>query len=131
TGHSPNAARLLASGVATSFLAKVRHDATARTLSLQAQIQDEITSLSSRIYRLQQGPQNAATLEKLAALRSARAALSGQYAVLVSNGAAQAGSVALPSPPYASSVPIRPRKLLNLIGAFLVGLLVGCALAWL
>jgi capsular exopolysaccharide synthesis family protein len=131
TGHSPAAASALARAVATSFLSKVKTDARARTLAQQAQLQDEITALSSQIYSLRLTPQNAATVEKLAALRSARSALSAQYAVLVSNGAAQAGSVAMPSPPYAASSPIRPRKLLNLIGAVLFGLLLGCGLAWL
>ncbi|MGZ4308999.1 MAG: polysaccharide biosynthesis tyrosine autokinase [Gaiellaceae bacterium] len=131
TAHSPRAARVLANDVARGFIDKVKSDAKARTANQLAEIQNQITSLSHQIFLLTRAPQNEATIEKLAALRSARAALSAQYAALVSQGAQQAGSVGLPSPPYASSSPISPRKLLNLIGAVLVGLLIGCGLAWL
>ncbi len=132
-GPSPAAATRLANDVASGFLRKVQEDAARRTAKQQKQIQDEIIRLSGQIFTLEQSPQanNGAIVEQLGALRSARAALSGQYAVLVSNAANQAGSVAMPSPPYASSIPVRPRKILNILGGVLVGLLIGCGLAWL
>jgi len=132
-GPSPLAATRLAKDVASGFLRKVQEDARSRTEKQQTQIQDAITRLSGRIFTLQQSPEANSTsiLEKVAALRSARNALSGQYAVLVSNAANQAGSVDMPSRPYASSIPVRPRKVLNVLGGVLVGLLIGCGLAWL
>src|SRR5207244_10934103 len=49
----------------------------------------------------------------------------------IANGIQQSQSVKIPAPPTASSSPVRPRPLLNLVAGVLLGLLAGIALSWL
>jgi receptor protein-tyrosine kinase len=131
-GSSPQRARRLANEVAHAFIDTVGRDAAQRSATAEQQLRAQIATLDTQIDRLRTAsPNSGTTAEQLQSLRSARTALTNQLSDVVANGIAQGGSVALPSPPYASSSPIRPRPLLNVIAGVLLGLLVGVGLAWL
>jgi capsular exopolysaccharide synthesis family protein len=133
TGSSPDNARQLANDTANAFLLAIKKNANSRTSDLQSEIQARIAALSSEIQKLRNGPNAASrsTSEQLASLRGARSALTSQLAAVVASAIEAGGSTALTAPPTASSSPIQPRPLLNLVAGVLLGLFVGFGLAWL
>jgi capsular exopolysaccharide synthesis family protein len=133
TGSSPNDARRLASEAATAFLASIKKNANTRTSDLQSEIESKIADLSSQIDKLARSPNANRTniSEQLDSLRGARSALTSQLATVIANAIEAGGSTTLTAPPTASSSPIRPRPLLNLVAGILLGLSVGFGLAWL
>ena len=130
-GDSPEAAASLAGDVADGFVEYIQNTATQRSQRQQEELQERISSLGEEIEELRGRADDPAVAEQLEALRTARAALAGQVANIVANGIQEGGSVQLSSPPTASSTPVSPRPLLNLLTAILLGLLLGVGLAWL
>lgn len=128
TGPSPEAARRVADGVSTAFVRYVGRQAATASRAQQSQIQKQLSLLSKRIRVLARNPTTNA--EDLTSLRSARASLQTQLAGIVASGIAEGGSVRLTAPASASSAPIRPRPLLNLLAGLVLGLLIGIGLAW-
>jgi capsular exopolysaccharide synthesis family protein len=120
---SPIRARAIAGGVAHAFLRFVQSESTTRTNELQTQIQSRIHDLDVRIGAGGLG-------QTVQSLRGARAELEKQLAALVAGQIAAGVSVSLAGPPTGSSSPVKPRPTLNLIAGILVGLLLGCLLAW-
>jgi len=133
TGSSPDEARRLASDAANAFLLAIKRNANTRTSDLQSEIGSRIADLSSQIEKLRNGPNASSTSvsEQLISLRGARSALTAQLATVVASAIEVGGSTTLTAPPTASSSPIQPRPLLNLVAGSLLGLVFGFGLAWL
>ncbi len=132
-GDSPGQAQRLASQVANAFLVTLQRDALQQSTAQQEEIQRIIGDFSRRIERLENGPNagSPAVTEEVASLRAARDALTRQSATLVANGVARGASATLTARPSASSAPVRPRPVLNVIAGVLLGLLTGVGLVWL
>jgi len=133
TGSSPADARQLATDAANAFLLAIKENANTRTSDLQSEIESRIADLSSQIEKLRTGSNaNSASIsEQLASLRGARSALTSQLAAVVASAIEAGGSTTLTAPATASSSPIQPRPLLNLVAGVLLGLFAGFGLAWL
>lgn len=131
TGPSPASAQRLGSQAAEAFLKELQNEASSQTARQQSQIQATITSLSARIASLERSPTatEASTAAQIRSLQASRQALITQSASLVANALARGSSATLSAPPVASSSPISPRTLLNLIGGVLIGLVIGVGLA--
>lgn len=131
-GDFPAEAQRLASQVANAFLTTLQRDALRQSTAQQQEIQKIIADFSNRIERLESGAtgDSRAVAEQIASLRAARNALTRQSATLVANGVAQGASATLTAQPSASSDPVRPRPVLNVIAGALLGLLVGVGLVW-
>src|SRR5581483_504338 len=127
---SPDLARRLAADVSSAFLWTYRHDSGIRASAQQRAIQAQITALGNEIERLSSSGK-AGDRERAASLRLARAALTQQLATLVANNIQQAASISLTAPATASSSPVKPRPMLNLLAGIMLGLLLGVFLAWL
>lgn len=121
---SPQMARSLASSVGKAFVRAVQTSSVQRTAQMQTQIQSLIQSLDGRIAA-------GGSAQTLDSLRGARAELEKQLAALVAGQIAAGASVSLAGPATGSSASVKPRPKLNLIAGVLVGLLLGCLLAWL
>ena len=130
-GDSHQEAAALSGDVARGFVSYVQSLAGERSERQQEELQARISSLGEQIEGLRGRAGDPAVAEQLEALRTARAALAGQVANIVANGIQEGGSVQLSAPPTASSTPISPRPLLNLVTAILLGLMIGVGLAWL
>src|SRR5581483_10932459 len=121
-----------------SFLAKIRPRVAhgrytvsdLQSLVGARAIQAQITALGNEIERLSSSGK-AGDRERAASLRLARAALTQQLATLVANNIQQAASISLTAPATASSSPVKPRPMLNLLAGIMLGLLLGVFLAWL
>lgn len=133
TGSSPGDARRLANEAAKAFLASIKTNANTRTSVLQSEIESRIADLSSQIEKLGRGPNanSPSVTEQLDSLHGARSALISQLAAVVTSAIEAGGGTTLTAPPTASSNPIQPRPLLNLVAGILLGLLAGFGLAWL
>ena len=123
-GPSPDEARRLAVDVTRAFLDSVRAQANASSQQQQKALQEKIASVTAQIRRT-------GSPSELDSLRGARSSLQAQLANVIANGIQQSQSVKIPAPPTASSSPVRPRPLLNLVAGVLLGLLAGIALSWL
>lgn len=131
TGPSPQAAQLVAQQVAAGFLAQLRTSAAARTTQLQTQDEQTIATLSTEIANLQAAPASVANAQQLTSLKASLQALITQNEALVASGLAQGTSATLTAAPVAGQDPISPRRSLNVIGGFILGLVLGVALAYL
>lgn len=127
TATSPDAARALAGAVTSQFVRSVRASSRAATASLQAAIENQILALNTRIAAARASKKT----DQLNALLEAQKALSAQQAQLLSNGLLNGFSLRREGPATASSEPIRPRPLLNVVAGALVGVLLGIMLTWL
>ncbi len=123
---SPDLARLLDSDVANAFVKSVATDAAKRAAAQKSQIEAQISQLTGELASL-----GSSDAERSQSLRLARAALTQQLAQIEASGIAQANSVTLTAPPTASSAPVKPRPILNILAGVLLGLLLGVGLAWL
>jgi capsular exopolysaccharide synthesis family protein len=123
-GPTPNEAQRLANDLSRAFVSAIRTEAQQRSAQQQQQLQQRIKSITTQISR----SKSAADID---ALRGARSQLQAQLADVVATGIQQGESASVPSPPTASSVPVKPRPLVNLIAGFMLGLLAGIGLAWL
>jgi capsular exopolysaccharide synthesis family protein len=130
-GPTPADARNLANGVADAFVAYVQNGARSSSDSEQGKLRAQMTTVSKEIDALERGTQTASKTEQLSSLRSARGALQAQLATLIASGIEQGGSIRVAAPATASSTPVSPRPLLDLLAGILLGLLVGVGLAWL
>lgn len=124
TGPSPAEAQQLAADVAQAYKREAKSEASLRSSSQQAELQAQIAAVTAKIRR-------ASSASDLEALRGAQSSLQGQLANIIAAGIQEGQSVGLTAPPTASSAPIRPRPVLNLIAGILLGLLAGIALSWL
>lgn len=133
TGPSPAAAQRLGTKTAEAFIAELQSEAGSQAARQQAQIQTTIAQLSGKIDSLRETANSTVppTSEQISALEASRQALITQNASLVVDSLARGASATLSAPPVASSSPIRPRTMLNVIGGILVGLVIGVGLAWL
>jgi len=131
-GSSPSEARKVAMDVANAFVETVRSDALKNLAKQQGQIQQQIASITTRIGALRRsGSAKAGVSEQLTSLRATRADLTRQLATVVANGIARAGNVHTAAAPVASTAPVRPRPILNIAVAMMLGLVAGFAIAWL
>jgi capsular exopolysaccharide synthesis family protein len=121
-------AQALANGVARVFVDTVRGDAARRAQSQQRQLEGRISALTGEIDELQGA---GGEEEELASLRSARDALNDQFATLIANGVSRDGSISVVASADLPTTPIKPRPLLNLVVAALLGLMFGFGVAWL
>lgn len=130
---SPEAATRLANDVLAQFLALVQRQANQQSQKLQSQLQEKISAFTRQIEALTRGSgaNGPGVGEQLATLRGARAGLIQQQQQLLALGLLAGGSLSLAAPPHASSAPVSPRPVLNLVAGALVGLLVGIGLAYL
>jgi succinoglycan biosynthesis transport protein ExoP len=131
TGPSPAAAQGLATQVVNAFLDNLQNAAATRTKQEQAQLQQSINSYDAQIATLSAQPRTPTVTARITSLSASRNALIAQNANLVANGVAQQTSATVSSAPVASSSPISPRPLLNVIGGLLLGVLLGVGLAYL
>lgn len=129
-GPTPEEARAIASDVVKGFLNTIEAESRRRTERFQTRIQEQISQINEQIATLRQGDAGQND-EQIDSLRTAKTALTQQLGGLVAGGIAQAANVTLAAPPTGSSTPVRPRPLLNLVAGFLLGLIVGSALAYL
>lgn len=129
-GPSPETAKQLAEGVVEGFLATIDAESRQRTQQFRSRIEEQIADINKQIAGLQRG-NAAANTEQIDSLRAAKTALTQQLGSLVAGGIAQAANVSLAAPPTASSVPVRPRPVLNIITGLLLGLILGSGLAYL
>jgi capsular exopolysaccharide synthesis family protein len=127
TGSSADEARRLASQVATGFIGLTQASSSGRSLQVQKQLQQRITQISAQIQRLVK--KNPGAAEQLTSLRAARTALNNRLANEVASGIEQSSRVGLVAPPAAGNSPVRPRTMLNLLGAILLGFIIGIGLA--
>lgn len=127
TGPSPAAARQLAADVGGAFVTSIRNTAERRVNEQVGSINRQIASLNGRIRTLRR---RGTTGEELSTLIAARNDLTTQEAQLITNGIARAGDVRVAAAPSASSAPIRPRPLFNVVVGLFLGLLAGVGLAW-
>jgi tyrosine-protein kinase len=127
-GSSPAEARRVAHDVAQAFVANVQSQAVQTTKALQRQIQSQIAQLTAQVNRARR---SGASADDLSSLTGARSELVRQQATITANEIAAGNSLQITAPPTGPTAPVRPRKLLDLIAGVLVGLLVGCGLAWL
>lgn len=130
TAPSPEQAQTIATDVAVGFLAYLQKSAAANTARLQAQLEREIASLSTRISALEPTASDPAVAAQITSLKASRAALINQSATLVANGLAEGTSASLSAPPSASSDPVSPKRTLNLIAGLILGAILGIGLAW-
>jgi capsular exopolysaccharide synthesis family protein len=130
TGSSPGDAQTVASEVINGFLSQLQSAAASRTAQEQNQLQQAINDFDARIVALAAGPTTATTTARINSLQASRNALIAQSANLVANGVAQQTSATVSAPPVASSSPISPRPLLNVIAGLLLGILLGVVLAY-
>jgi capsular exopolysaccharide synthesis family protein len=132
-GPSPENARQLALQVANAFVRTVKRQSQTQTQQLQAELQARVAQLTRQIEHLARStnPNSPSVQEQLATLRGARDSLISQQQQLLALGLLAGGSVQLTAPPHASSTPVRPRPVLNLIAGILLGLLIGVGLAYL
>ncbi len=122
-GPSPDAARRLASDVSQAFVDSVHSRAAESSQRQQEALKEKIAAVTAQIGRT-------GSPSELDSLRGARSSLQQQLANVIANGIQQGQSVAIPSPPTASSAPVKPRPMLNLIAGILLGLLAGIGLSW-
>lgn len=130
-GPSPESATKLATQIADQFLQYVERNASERSKQQQLRLQEQINELNQRIERLGRSATGSTGQEELDALRSARRELTAQLAQLAAGGAREVGTVALTAPPTASSLPVSPRPLFNLVAAILLGVVIGAGAAFL
>jgi capsular exopolysaccharide synthesis family protein len=130
-GPSPAEARRLADDVANAFVVYEQSGARANSESQQSKLRDQITGLSRQISQLQAKASTPAIREQLDSLRGARSTLQTQLSNVIANGIEQGGSVRVAAPSTASSIPVRPRPMLNLLAGILLGILAGAGLSWL
>jgi receptor protein-tyrosine kinase len=123
-GASPDEARSVAMQVANGFVSYLRSNADARSTVLQAQVQRQLRRLNDQITA-------GGSAERIATLRAQRTQLSQELESIVAAQIAQAGSVSVTGQATASSAPVKPRKMLNLVAGALLGLLVGFGAAYL
>lgn len=129
-GSSPSEARRLAGDISNAFVASIQRSAKKVTESDRSAIQAQIASLSGQIQALTPAD-TTAKAEQVVSLRAARNFLTQELAGLVASGIIRGSSVQVSGPPTASSSPIRPRPVLNLLAGILLGFLAGLGLAWL
>lgn len=129
-GASPEEARGISEDVVAAFLETIDEESRRRTERFQSRIQEQITEINGQIAELR-GAGADENSEQIDSLRAAKTALTQQLGGLVAGGIAQSANVALAAPPTASSTPVRPRPVLNLVAGFLLGLIVGSGLAYL
>jgi capsular exopolysaccharide synthesis family protein len=128
TGPSPREAQRLASQISEAFLTTLQRDATQRSRRQQDEVQEVIDELTAQIEELSVGTGATENAGQISSLIGARSALRRQSANLVADGVAQGASATLTAAPTASSDPVSPRPLLNLVAAALLGLLLGVGL---
>lgn len=131
-GASPAQAQKLAANVAQAFLSVLSQDGDAQAAAQQRVVQARIASLTALISSLSHragGDVGAAA--QLASERQALSTMTQQLGSALAGGSLQSTQVSLVGPPTASSAPVRPRPVLNLVAGVLLGLLVGIGLAWL
>jgi Mrp family chromosome partitioning ATPase/LPS O-antigen subunit length determinant protein (WzzB/FepE family) len=126
-GASPTEARRLATEVSSAFIGSIRDDARARIDQSQKEIQERIAAVSEQIRQLGSGEEAA---EQLESLRLARQSLTEQLASAFVAGAERTTTVSLAGPPTAPADPIKPRPLLNVLAAIILGAMIGLAVAW-
>jgi capsular exopolysaccharide synthesis family protein len=121
-------AQSLSNEVASVFVSTVRGDTSRRAANQQRQLEDRISGLTSEIDELQAA---GGETEELASLRSARDALNDQLATLIASGVSRDGSISVVAPADLPTTPIKPRLMLNVVVAGLLGLMFGFGVAWL
>jgi receptor protein-tyrosine kinase len=129
--ESPARARALASDLAAAFTGVVQERAQARWQQQQDAIQKRLSELGTQIRRLALRRQTPVVAEQLDSLRGARSQLQAQLANGIATGVQQAEGASVPAPATASSSPVKPSPLLNLVAGALLGLLAGVGLSWL
>jgi capsular exopolysaccharide synthesis family protein len=128
TAPTPEGAQALANDVARVFVSTIRSDSARRAQAQQGQLEARISALTRQINELQG---SGGETEELASLRSARDALNDQLATLIANGVTRDGSISIVAPADLPTTPTKPRLMLNLVVAALLGLMFGFGVAWL
>jgi Mrp family chromosome partitioning ATPase len=130
TAPTPAEAQTIAAGVADGFLTHLQQSASATTTKLQAQLQEQIATLTVKLGALQAHASDPTVAAQITSLKASRQALVNQSATLVANGLAQGSSATLSAPPSASSTPISPKRALDLLAGLLLGAILGVGVAW-
>jgi Mrp family chromosome partitioning ATPase len=130
TASTPEEAQMIAGQVAEAFLNHLRASATATTTSLQAQLQQQITALTTKINTLTPQAASPTVAAQITALKASRQALINQSASLVANGLANGSSATLSAAASASPTPVSPKKTLNVLAGLILGLVLGIGAAW-
>lgn len=130
---SPAKARALAQGVAQAFLTVLSQDGNAQAAAQQRVLEGRIASLSASVAALRRSAASGdpAVTAQLASERQALSTMNQQVGTVLAGGSLQGVQVSLVGPPTAASAPVSPRPVLNLAAGVLLGLLIGCGLAWL
>jgi capsular exopolysaccharide synthesis family protein len=130
TASSPARARAIATAVVDGFLTHLQTSAASTTTRLQAQLQQQIGGLTTKINALLPRISKPSVAAEVNTLQASRRALIDQSAALVANGLAQGASATLSAPPSASPDPISPRPWLDILAGLILGAIFGIALAW-
>lgn len=132
-GPSPAQAERLATAVSQAFLSVLSQDGDSQAAAQQRVVQARITSLSSLIASLSRSAaaNDSGAAAQLASERQALSTMTQQLGSALAGGSLQSTQVSLVGPPTASSSPVQPRPVLNLVAGVLLGLLLGVGLAWL
>jgi Mrp family chromosome partitioning ATPase len=130
TASSPDEAQTIAGQVANAFLAHLQKSAATTTSNLQAQLQAQIVSETTKLNSLAPQASNPTVGAQITSLKASRQALINQSATLVADGLANGSSATLSAAASASPDPVSPKRSLNLIAGLILGALLGVGLAW-
>jgi hypothetical protein len=127
-GETLAAARTLADAVATALVADVEQTARQRSARVEAELRPRVEQLSAAIAELESTTgslPSAATTDRLRALRAERAAFQARIADAAVRGARERVGLVVAAPASADDDPVRPRRVLNIFGGVLLGLVAG------
>ncbi|MGI8715001.1 MAG: Wzz/FepE/Etk N-terminal domain-containing protein [Solirubrobacteraceae bacterium] len=130
TGSSPAEAQTIAGQVADGFLAHLLRSAATTTTNLQAQLEAQIVSETTKLNALQPHASDPTVAAQITSLKASRQALINQSGTLVADGLANGSSATLSAAASASSSPVSPKRSLDLIAGLLLGLILGIGAAW-
>lgn len=125
---TPESARTLADELARALMAYVDETARQRGTRLEAELRPRIDQLSAAIAELESTAgslQSAATADRLRSLRAERAGFQARLAEAAATTAQERFALVTAAPASTDPDPIRPRRVLNLFGGVLLGLVAG------